>query len=281
MTVIYIDVLFLLNFVVDYILLLATARITGEVFSRVRLAAGGAVGAAYAAMLFLPGFSWGTSILCKIAVSVFMVLTAFGARRRLLRVLLVFYGASAAFGGLILALQFLEAGGITIERGVLYTGFDVRLLLVTAILCYVGLRLTFERVARHGGKRGDLCTAQIEFCKKNLNLTVLLDTGNTLTDPADNRPVMVAEGRVLAPLLPVQIDPADPVGSMERLISANERSRFRLLPYRAVGVEYGMLLAVRTDQVIVNKKTMKGLLVALSPTPVSDGGGYQALIGEL
>lgn len=281
MTVIYIDVLFLLNFVVDYILLLATARITGEVFSRVRLAAGGAVGAAYAAMLFLPGFSWGTSILCKIAVSVFMVLTAFGARRRLLRVLLVFYGASAAFGGLILALQFLEAGGITIERGVLYTGFDVRLLLVTAILCYVGLRLAFERVARHGGKRGDLCTAQIEFCKKNLNLTVLLDTGNTLTDPADNRPVMVAEGKVLAPLLPVQIDPADPVGSMERLISANERSRFRLLPYRAVGVEYGMLLAVRTDQVIVNKKTMKGLLVALSPTPVSDGGGYQALIGEL
>lgn len=281
MTVIYIDVLFLLNFVVDYILLLATARITGEAFSRVRLTAGGAVGAAYAAMLFLPGFSWGTSILCKIAVSVFMVLTAFGARRRLLRVLLVFYGVSAAFGGLILALQFLEAGGITIERGVLYTGFDVRLLLVTAILCYVGLRLAFERVARHGGKRGDLCTAQIEFCKKNLKLTVLLDTGNTLTDPADNRPVMVAEGRVLAPLLPMQIDPADPVGSMERLISANERSRFRLLPYRAVGVEYGMLLAVRTDQVIVNQKTMKGLLVALSPTPVSDGGGYQALIGEL
>lgn len=281
MTVIYIDVLFLLNFVVDYILLLAAARITGEVFSRVRLAVGGAVGAVYAAMLFLPGFSWGTSILCKIAVSLLMVLAAFGARRRILRILLVFYGVSAAFGGLILALQFLEAGGITIEQGVLYTGFDVRLLLVTAILCYVGLRLAFERVARHGGKRDDLYTAQIEFCKKNLKLTVLLDTGNTLTDPADNRPVMVAEGRVLAPLLPMQIDPADPVGSMERLVSANERNRFRLLPYRAVGVEYGMLLAVRTDRVILNRKTMKGLLVALSPTPVSDGGGYQALIGEL
>lgn len=281
MTVIYIDVLFLLNFVVDYILLLASARITGDVFSRIRLAVGAAIGAAYAAALFLPGFKWGANLLCKIAVSVLMVVVAFGARRRILRVLLVFYGVSAALGGLILALQLLEAGGLTIERGVLYTGFDVRLLLVTAILCYVGLRLAFERAARHGGKRGELCTAQIEFCRKNLKLTVLLDTGNTLTDPADNRPVMVAEGRALAPLLPAQVDPADPVGSMERLVSERERSRFRLLPYRAVGIEYGMLLAVRTDQVILNQKIMKGLLVALSPTPVSDGGGYQALIGEI
>lgn len=281
MTVIYIDVLFLLNFVVDYILLLAAARITGEFFSRLRLAAGAAVGAAYAAVLFLPGFAWGTNILCKIGVSVLMVLAAFGVRRRLLRILLVFYGVSAALGGLILALQFLEAGGLTIERGVLYTGFDVRLLLVTAILCYVGLRLAFERAARHGGKHGNLCTAQIEICRKNLKLTVLLDTGNTLTDPADNRPVMVAEGRVMAPLLPAQVDPADPVGSLERMVSEKERNRFRLLPYRAVGIEYGMLLAVRTDRVILNQKVMNGLLIALSPTPVSDGGGYQALIGEI
>lgn len=54
-----------------------------------------------------------------------------------------------------------------------------------------------------------------------------------------------------------------------------------LAAYRAVGVEYGMLLAVRTDRVELGSRKLEGLLVALSPTPVSDGGGYQALIGEM
>ena len=54
---------------------------------------------------------------------------------------------------------------------------------------------------------------------------------------------------------------------------------WRLLPYRAVGVERGMLLAVKADSVTVGTENFGRLLVALSPTPVSDGGAYQALIG--
>ena len=38
MTVVYIDSLFLLNFIVDYLLLLATAKLAGEVICRARLA---------------------------------------------------------------------------------------------------------------------------------------------------------------------------------------------------------------------------------------------------
>ena len=82
-------------------------------------------------------------------------------------------------------------------------------------------------------------------------------------------------------LLPEKIDPADPVGSLERVKDGELRRRLRLLPYRAVGVECGMLLAVRMDRVMVGKRELKGLLVALSPTPVSDGGGYQALMGVI
>ena len=281
MTVVYIDVLFLLNLTVDYLLLLASARITGEVISRIRLALGALLGAAYAAILFLPGCQWLAHPLCKICSAVLMVLIGFGRSPRLLRLLLVFFGASAALGGVVLALQLLGAGGLTLENGVLYTGFDVRLLLVTAIVCYAVLSHVFNRAARHGGKRRDLNPARLILGEKSLCLTVLQDTGNTLTEPICNRPVMVAEARALEALLPEEIDPSDPVGSMERLEDADLRRRFRLLPYRAVGVEYGMLLAVRTDRVELGSRKLEGLLVALSPTPVSDGGGYQALIGEM
>ena len=208
-----------------------------------------------------------------------MVLISFGASRRLLRLTLVFFAASAALGGVILALQLLGPGGLTLENGVLYTGFDLRLLLVTVILTYVALSLLFRRAARHGGVQRDLCKAEINLDGQCISITVLLDTGNTLTDPIRNQPVMVVEGHLLRHILPEVIDPGDPVGSLERLEDRTWRGRFSLLPYRAVGVGCGMLLTVRSERVIMNEREWKGLVVALSPTPVSDGGGYQGLFG--
>ena len=110
------------------------------------------------------------------------------------------------------------------------------------------------------------------------SLTALVDTGLSLRDPATNRPVVVAFCGALAGVLPAWADAARPIESVERCHAAGSRAA-RLLPYRAVGVECGMLLAVRSRQVRLNGKPQGGLLVALSPTPVDDGGMYQALIG--
>ena len=41
-----------------------------------------------------------------------------------------------------------------------------------------------------------------------------------------------------------------------------------------------VLLALRLDDARVGAEDYGGILVALSPNPVSDGGGYSALIGE-
>ena len=70
MTVIYLDELFLLNFVVDYLLLLAAGRLSGEVLRRGWLALGAAIGAAYAAAAVLPGMGFLLHPLCKLGVAV-------------------------------------------------------------------------------------------------------------------------------------------------------------------------------------------------------------------
>ena len=113
-----------------------------------------------------------------------------------------------------------------------------------------------------------------------------MDTGNTLTDPASGRPVIVAEGERIAPLFPRERRPGpadlrDPAAGMTRLGTGEWRARFRLLPYRSVGVDRGLLLAVRADELELDGQGRGPVLVALSPTPVSDGGGYQALIGPM
>ena len=67
--------------------------------------------------------------------------------------------------------------------------------------------------------------------------------------------------------------------TLERLGRQGWQGRCRLLPYQAVGVECGMLLALRLDGARVGTEDYGKLLLALSPTRLTDGGGYHALIG--
>ena len=46
-------------------------------------------------------------------------------------------------------------------------------------------------------------------------------------------------------------------------------------------MDRGLLLAVRADGLELDGVARGSVLVALSPTPVSDGGGYRALIGPM
>ena len=284
MTVVYIDALFLLNFVVDYLLLLCAGRLAGEVLHRGRLALGAALAGAYAAAVFLPGMGFLLHPLCKLAAAVLALLIGYGGSRRLLRVTLVFFAVSAAFAGGILALELLGGRGLTLENGVFSSAMDLRLSLLSAAGCYVVITLLFQRSARHTAARQELVPAVLTLDGRRVALTALVDTGNTLTDPATGRPVMVAEGEKVAGLFPSgqapdEADLRDPVAALERLSQAGFLGRCRLLPYQAVGVECGMLLSLRLDGARVGREDYGTLLVALSPNRLSDGGGYSALIG--
>ena len=283
MTVIYVDTLFLLNAMVDYLLLLASARLAGEPLARLRFLLGAALGGLYAVAIFLPGLSFLARPPCRLAAAVLMVLAAFWKSRRLLRQVVIFLALSCAFGGGVLAIGLLGGRGLTLSNGVLYSGMDLKIVLLSAAGCYGALTLIFQRTGRHTAASGELRPVRLTLGERQVSLIALVDTGNTLTDPATGRPVLVAEADCVEELLPPGIRPSpadlrDPAGALERLEDPWRR-RFRLLPYRSVGVDRGLLLAVRVDQVQVGEEDRGPMLTALSPTPVSDGGGYRALLG--
>lgn len=277
MTVVYIDLLFLLNLIANYLLLLAAGRIAGAVLRRLRIGLGAALGALYAAGVFLPGLGWLSAWPCRIGAGVLMALAAYGGEPGLFRVTVLFFGSAAALGGAVLGLELLGSGPLTLERGVFYTQADVRLLLLAFVGCYFVLSLFFRRGAAGSGR---LARLELELDGGSAELTALLDTGNSLTDPGTNKPVVVAYWRALAGVLPEWADAAAPVEAVKRAREVGQRGA-RLIPYRAVGVECGMLLAVRARSVRLDGRPLGGLLVALSPTPVDDGGAYQALIGGI
>ena len=152
MTVVYIDLLFLLNLTANYLLLLAAGRMAGAALARWRIGLGAALGALYAALIFLPGLGWLALWPCKLAAGVGMALAAYGGERRLLRVTVLFFGASAALAGAVLGLELLGSVSLTLEHGVFYSKLDLRLLLVVFAACYFVLSLFFRRIGQPGGR---------------------------------------------------------------------------------------------------------------------------------
>lgn len=284
MTVIYVDTLFFLNAVIDYLLLLAAARLAGEPLRRGRFALGAALGGGYAVALFLPGLGFLSHPLCRIGSMVLMLTAAYGGSRRLLRQGILFAALTCAFGGGVAAIGMLGRTELTLGQGVFYSAMDLKVVLLSAAVCYGVLSLVFQRLGRHSAASGELVSVKLCLGERQVALTALVDTGNTLTDPVSGRPVLVAEGERVLPLFPPGHRPGpadlqDPAAGLTRLGTGEWRVRFRLLPYRSVGVDRGVLLAVRADALELNGQGRGPVLVALSPNPVSDGGGYQALIG--
>lgn len=281
MTVVYIDVLVIENFIINYLLLFASAKLAGERAGRLRMAAAAALGALYAAAVFFPGFKFLTSIFIKIAVGCLMGLITFGRRKRLLRHILIFFFVSFAFAGCALFVGFLTGGGV-MQNGV-YMPIGVQSVAISLLVSFCVLTPVFSRLAKHGGLKRDTVSLNIALNGKELHLTALIDSGNTLSDPITGYPVIVAELDSLRPLLSgelcTKLRRQGAVAAFEDYVQRGLAGKMRLIPYRTVGSDCTFLLAVKPERIMLGGKELKGALLGISVTELSDGGAYTALAG--
>jgi len=281
-TVVYIDSVFTLNALMDYLLLLATARLAGVTLRRRRYLLGALLGGAYAVCVFLPGCAFLSAWPVKLAAGILLALTAFGGERHLLRLTLLMFAVSCGLAGCVLGLGFLSGSRIPSRSGIFYTNVDAKVLLAAAGAVYILFSVVFRACARHA-VRHTLVAVTVAYGARRAALTGLCDTGNALVDPVTNRPLLVVCGRELDALWPPELRGlltqqalSAPADVLEKLNRAS--ARFRLIPYSAVGVSEGLLLAFRSDFATIGGKRYDGLLIALSPTEI--GGGFSALWGE-
>ena len=94
MTVVYLDSVFTLNTLMDYLLCLATARLAGIPLRRGRYLLAALAGGAYAAAVFLPFGGFLSQAPAKAAAGVLLALIAYGGEERLLRLTALFFGLS-------------------------------------------------------------------------------------------------------------------------------------------------------------------------------------------
>jgi stage II sporulation protein GA (sporulation sigma-E factor processing peptidase) len=114
-----------------------------------------------------------------------------------------------------------------------------------------------------------------------------LDTGNGLHDPLTNRPVLVAEYKLLRNLLPDEFKLAletinNEAEVIEALTHTSWSHRLRLIPFTSIGRKNGLLIGVRADEIEIEagKKNFlhKNMVVGIYRDNLTSNGDYQLLI---
>ncbi len=284
MTVIYIDRVFVLNLAVDYLLLLCTARLAGVPLRRWRLLLCAVLGAFYAVAVFLPGGEILACALCKAVVGLLLSYLAFRPVPHCWRLMALFFLLSGALAGLLLAVGLAAGSPGVLFRRLYYAQINWPILLLTTAFMTMLLHLVFRQGARHGG--GEIMIVTVSLHQQLRQISVLYDTGNTLREPGTGQPVLVLEQAALVSLWPTEIQTIltsklPPEEKMVLLHQKGAGTDFTLLPFRSVGNASGLLLAVRSDYISVEKKKYPRTLVALAEGPLNDGGGYVGLWGGM
>ncbi|MBQ9929556.1 MAG: sigma-E processing peptidase SpoIIGA [Oscillospiraceae bacterium] len=250
--VVYLDLLMLVNFLVDGLLLIAADRLCGFPVRLKRAAFSAGVGAVYAGLCMLPALRFLGHIFWRLVMLGLMSTVAFGLNRSALRRGTVFVLLCMALGGIALGL-----------------GGDSSVVLPAAVAVCALCLLLFR-----GGVAKEYVTVKLTYGGVCRELTALKDTGNTLSDPITGQPVLVVGADVAQQLL--GLTPAQLLSPIETM-AQNKIPGLRLIPYRSVGNANGMMLAVRMDRVCVGNREI-GNLVAFAPQ-ILGAGEFQALAG--
>lgn len=288
--VVYIDVLFTVNLIIDYFILLATSGILHRQDKKLRIFLGAAVGAVYSIFIFFPQMGFLYSSLLKLGISVVIVAVSFrfNTFKSFLKLVIVFYIISFLFGGIIFAVYlFVAPSGMAMRNGIVYFNISPVVLILSGAACYIIITLV-ARLTSHTGKTGDFYEVTIETDGKSASVKAFLDTGNNLADMLTGMPVMITEFAPVAPLVPCELADIFKTGAMKdpaALAKSAWAGRFHMVPYGSVGSSGGLLPAFRPDRIVVASKNemiaLSGVLVAVSRRKLNADGRYHALLGPL
>ena len=252
---VYIDGVFVLNLLVDLLLLLGASRLCGFPVNVGRCLLAAVLGGLYAAACLLPGFRFLGNLFWRTVSLGAMAVIAYGVTVSALRRGIVFAFLSLALGGAVLGIGKSGVPGILGAAAML------------CILCFCGFR------GRIGGT--SYLPVELNYGGKRLHLTALQDTGNTLRDPVTGNQVLVVGADIAGELTGLTREQLrKPVESMGVLPG------LRLIPYRSVGNEGSFLLALRMQDVKIGS-WQGSSLVAFAPEGLSAEGAYQALTGGM
>ncbi|GGA83954.1 sigma-E processing peptidase SpoIIGA [Ornithinibacillus halotolerans] len=203
---IYLDAVWVLNFLLDFMLLMLTQALCREATSKSRLI----FGAFFASLivpltLYFPN-SYLTTVIGKLIYSILIILITFRFKtvNRMLKQWFIFYFVSFAIGGGLFALHYLLQNPIALSPvGFLSfnTGYGDPISWVFVVIGFpIVFWFTKNRMDKHAIEKiryNEIYNVNITINNQSYSTTGYIDSGNQLVDPLTKRPVVICDEEFL------------------------------------------------------------------------------------
>lgn len=291
----YLDVIWLLNWLFDCLLLYWTAIIIKRRVVLWRICIGGLIGSLIIVLAFTPYYAMADRFYMKIAFSFLMVLATFGFIRfnLFMKSLTTLYFVTFLSGGILIGLHYLFEFQIVSKNPGQYAGINRFGDPVSWIFVMVGFPLawqfskrTLEGMEMTKLKHEQLVSVTVKISEFKGNFQGLVDSGNQLYDPITRSPVMIIslsgnEAGIPADMMELFKQP-DKLLQLEEQPEYTWTGRMRVIPYKVVGHEHQLLTAIKPDFIQItqgkNVYQVKQGLVSFTFQQLSADNGYQSIV---
>ena len=258
--VVYADLLFLVNFSMDFLCFFVTARLLHKDVKRWRMLIASAMGGIYSvAVLFLPIGTF-AAVMIDLLFCFFMCMCAFGIKNGgafgYFISSSVYFGVSVGTGGLMTAMYSLLNRmelplGEVEEKG---DGISVWLFGLLAIIS--GVAASFGGDLFKTVSSDTVSKIKITYKGVDIETNGMIDTGNLITDPIGGKPIVVIDVNVAAKLLGDDCANAAAKGNLASDIWQKGEHKVRIVPINTAGGN-SVLCAFVPDDITVEVRSDK------------------------
>ncbi|RST75411.1 sigma-E processing peptidase SpoIIGA [Siminovitchia acidinfaciens] len=293
--IIYMDVIWFLNFLVDSLLLWVTAIFLKRDVKTWRILLGGLMGSSLILLAITPVAALASHPVIKMFVSFCMVLTVFGFKRlkSFMSCLLTFYFSTFLMGGVLLGTHYLLTYDLKLRTAVSLEsirgfGDPVSWLFVAAAFpaAWHFSKRRVEDLTISSIEYDVLIDATIRINGLDLQLKGLIDSGNQLYDPISKTPVMIASISTFNDQLPDEIaqlaDKKNNPIELADTIPDSWSEKMRLIPAKTVGNNNQLLCAFKPDALLLQtgeeRRVAKKVLIVFTDQELSSDGRFQCIV---
>ncbi len=270
---IYLDIVFIENTLMNYIILYATGFVQKIKMKNFKLIISSTLGALYAIVTYMNIIPIYSSFFMKILLSIIMIYIAFNNEniKQIIKSLLLFYLASFVIGGCALALLYMiSPQNVSFRNGVLVGTYPMKITLIAGAIGFLIIQYSFNLNKRQMKIKDLICNLEISVNNKKVKTKGYIDSGNTLKDPLSNKPVIIVEKEIMKKIIDI-----------DDLTGGDEKLKIRFIPFKSIGKQNGMLIGIKPEYVLIkhNENTikMKNVIIGIYDKKISKS--YSALIG--
>ena len=284
---IYIDIIFLENLFMNFIILFATGIILKSQKQILRVFLSSTIGAIYAILMYIYELEVYSNIFLKIMLSITMVEIAFNPKniKSFMKFLTIFYLTSFTFGGVAFAfIYFISPKNILFNNGKLIGIYPIKTILFGGIVGFIIITISFRSIKKKFTKEDIICSIKIIINNMEKNINCIIDTGNFLKEPISKAPVVVVNRDSLRELIPNTI-----LNNVKEIINGEDiqigefSERIRIIPFTSLGKANGLLLGIKADSAKIyyqdNEISIENAIIGIYLGVLNKQNKYEALIG--